>query len=131
MNIAILHLEASALLAGGADSAAVARRIVGDRLRDWGLTGAVEDARTVTSELVTNAVVHAGGPAGLWVGVLGDQMRIEVADSSAVMLGADTAWGMGLTIVDRLSLSWGARPHADGKVVWSELGLAAGSWPAA
>ena len=40
-------------------SVATARRFVGETLRSWGVDE-VDDAMLLTSELVTNAIVHAG-----------------------------------------------------------------------
>jgi NAD+ kinase len=37
-----------------------ARRFVGSRLEEWGMPKAVDVAVLLTSEVVTNAVVHAG-----------------------------------------------------------------------
>ncbi|MFB7575494.1 ATP-binding protein [Streptomyces sp. NPDC056165] len=39
----------------------MARRVTAARLRYCGLTGLVDDATLIVSELVTNAIVHSGG----------------------------------------------------------------------
>jgi serine/threonine-protein kinase RsbW len=88
-----------------------------------------EDAETVTSELVTNAIEHAGAP----------QFNLEVmhlADSGAVAVivtdlspqppvkrdpGIDAERGRGLHIVDALSASWGWRTEERGKAVYAIL----------
>src|SRR6476661_7914678 len=44
-------------------SVATARAFVRDTLQGWGFSEVVDDAVVLTSELVTNAVVHAGTAA--------------------------------------------------------------------
>lgn len=44
-------------------SVATARSFVRDTLQGWGFADIVDDAVVLTSELVTNAVVHAGTSA--------------------------------------------------------------------
>lgn len=41
-------------------SVATARAFVRDTLQGWGYSDVVDDAVVLTSELVTNAIVHAG-----------------------------------------------------------------------
>jgi anti-sigma regulatory factor (Ser/Thr protein kinase) len=88
-----------------------------------------EDAETVTSELVTNAIEHAGAP----------QFNLEVmhlAGSGAVAVivtdlspdppvkrdpAANAEHGRGLHIVDALSASWGWRTEERGKAMYAIL----------
>ncbi|WP_328899901.1 ATP-binding protein [Streptomyces sp. NBC_00441] len=68
----------------------------------------VADALLVTSELVTNAVLHGGGVTGFAAGLTGDGLRITVSDASsdlpAVEAGAvGWAGGYGWTLVCRLA----------------------------
>jgi anti-sigma regulatory factor (Ser/Thr protein kinase) len=86
--------------------------------------------RLLVSELVTNAVRHAGARGGEKIGVFVQSsdatIRIEVRDHGigfelpqpAPVPGADG--GYGLLIVDRLSSRWGIE-HNDESVVWCEL----------
>jgi anti-sigma regulatory factor (Ser/Thr protein kinase) len=85
----------------------------------------LEDARLLTSELVTNAVVHGRGAIGLAALLDEDRLMIEVTDEGdgferAVReRGLDAVGGNGLNIVDRLASRWGI--HAGSSHVWFEL----------
>jgi anti-sigma regulatory factor (Ser/Thr protein kinase) len=85
-------------------------------------------AQVVTSELVTNAVVHGGTDVDVTVWTTEDRaVRIEVADGSrqcdlqAVSQPPDALSGRGLFLVAQLSERWGVVPKGDGKVVWATL----------
>jgi len=101
-----------------------ARHELSARLAVWGC-GRVSDSLVVFSELVTNAVVHAGGARRIVVVHEGRTLRFEVHDdthSIPAVRGSDRApGGFGLRIVAQLSDSWGFEQSATGKVVWSNL----------
>jgi anti-sigma regulatory factor (Ser/Thr protein kinase) len=106
-----------------------ARRFVGEVLRDHGLeTGEViEAAALLTSELVTNAVLHAAGTINIDVDLDLTAVRVEVADCSEEppaprdAAPEDTS-GRGLHLVQAMARAWGVeRERQDGKVVWFEL----------
>ncbi|MCW2566075.1 MAG: hypothetical protein JWN54_172 [Mycobacterium sp.] len=80
------------------------------------------------SELVTNAVTHAGSEVHLVIGRGGHYavLRVEVADFSAEppRLGGfdlDALSGRGLALVEALADRWGVETHNSGKRVWFEL----------
>jgi anti-sigma regulatory factor (Ser/Thr protein kinase) len=104
---------------------AAARRFVVGALRAGGVP--VDDAiPLVVSELVTNAVLHAGSSARVDVRVANDGVRVEVHDSTTELPtvrdpGPYTVTGRGLMLVEALSDRWGADPTADGKVAWFEV----------
>ncbi|GAU67117.1 hypothetical protein SSP35_04_01980 [Streptomyces sp. NBRC 110611] len=85
-----------------------------------------EVATLLTSELVTNALVHADGGAVVTARV-GDRLRVEVRDwapgrpqvGPATMEGTS---GRGLMLVRALADAWGIRAEGFGKCVWFELG---------
>ena len=92
--------------------------------------GCLEDIRLLVSELVTNAVRHAGGPAGgqvqLDVTVEPPRVRVEVADPGA---GFDPEprddemtrpGGWGLYLVDRIADRWGVVRNTMNRV-WFEV----------
>jgi hypothetical protein len=92
-----------------------------------------EDVLLVVSELVTNACLHAGGPAELWIGCDNKVLRIEVSDRGAGSPAPRTPHragrpgGHGMFIVQRLCLDWGVvrTPGTAGKTVWAEVGAPA------
>lgn len=81
----------------------------------------------LTSELVTNAVIHAGGAPEVVVHLGDGVVRVEVYDDEAsppMLRRPDTtaASGRGIAIVDELAETWGVEPiRDDGKRVWFEV----------
>ena len=61
-------------------SVASARAFVRDTLQGWGFSEVVDDAVVLASELVTNAVVHAGTSAEVLCLLHDHSVRVEVAD---------------------------------------------------
>lgn len=108
------------------------------RARHWVaafLAGVPEELRQtaalLTSELVTNAVLHTATDVTVTAEVAPDAVRVEVADGSTELptvkdYGADAATGRGLTVLDSLADQWGTRIDDLGKVVWFELGALPG-----
>jgi anti-sigma regulatory factor (Ser/Thr protein kinase) len=105
-------------------SAAEARRFVAEVLVGILTPADIDFVVLLTSELVTNAVVHTGSPVDLVVrGVLNGGVQIEASDAGhgmpAVQAGAlDSEAGRGMDIVAALSEGWGVTPRAHGKTVW-------------
>jgi len=93
---------------------------------DWALGNAYDDAALVVTELVTNAVRHAGTPCRITVTLDGDGLRIAVRDQgplpAALVDARDLrSGGTGLRVVTTLAQHWGVVPHADGKTVWARF----------
>jgi PAS domain S-box-containing protein len=115
-------------------SVATARSFVRDTLQGWGFADIVDDAVVLTSELVTNAVVHAGTSADVLCLRSEDGVRIEVADrypereiplqSSPVNMGSpDREGGRGLQLCAALAGHWGVEYTPTHKQVWFQLDL--------
>jgi anti-sigma regulatory factor (Ser/Thr protein kinase) len=89
----------------------------------------LEIALLITSELVTNAVLHGAGQIQLSVACEGDLLEVDVTDggSSAVRFRDATdplaESGRGLEVVNALADRWGVRSlqEAPGKVVWFQM----------
>ncbi|WP_181799382.1 ATP-binding protein [Kitasatospora acidiphila] len=102
-----------------------ARHRLRDHLTSLGLDP--DDACLVLSELVGNALLHAGDTAAVAWRLVGDRLHIGVADAAALSLpvvqGSCTReGGRGLLLVDQLAESWGVRPLGTlGKETWCDL----------
>ncbi|MET9502661.1 ATP-binding protein [Streptomyces sp. NPDC006622] len=115
---------------GRADLRAVpeTRRALRELLRHWGRPGQSETAELLTSELVTNALVHTDQDAVLTATVGPDGLRVEVRDfvpgrpRPRKPDGDEGTHGRGLVLVQAFADAWGVRTHGIGKVVWFELG---------
>jgi anti-sigma regulatory factor (Ser/Thr protein kinase) len=114
-----------------APSVGAARRFVAAALRRHAaLPEMIDTACLLTSELVTNALVHAGSRVDLSVTVANHGVHVEVGDSSRVTaeprsIGSEAVAGRGLHIVEAMSSRWGSTVIGDGKRVWFELDGAA------
>ena len=121
---------ASTDLPAHALSARRARRFVLAALEALGVRApAIEEvAELLTSEVVTNAVLHAGSGVRVLVEGIPGGVRISVTDTDpqipALRPPADQAEsGRGLHLVDTLADRWGVAPVPTGKSVWFELAV--------
>jgi anti-sigma regulatory factor (Ser/Thr protein kinase) len=129
-------------------AAAAARRFVRDTLGSWDLTGngdgwdgrgaLVDDAVLLTSELVTNAVLHAGTPVQVTCRLLGDgpdrSLEIAVLDRCPAQLrpdlphtageAAERTNGRGLQLPSELASAWGVTYAREAKAVWFRMDIA-------
>ena len=101
----------------------VARRSVEGWLDERGCCS-VDDAVLVLSELVTNAMVHAGAGCTIEVQHSNSRVRLEVRDGSprapiVVAVPPCDVGGRGLHLVDVITEAWGWEHTADGKRVWA------------
>ncbi len=108
-------------------SVGLARSLVRESL--VGFDGDARDvALLLTSELVTNAILHARTPVQLGVLVDGDRALVCVADRlpesptlSARAHSHDRPGGRGLALVEDLADTWGTTTYRGGKTVWFVL----------
>ena len=104
-----------------------ARTSVAELLRAWEAGSDETDiACLLTSEVVSNAVIHAGGEIGLRLTLAPPVLVVEVSDSSPALphrlpLSPESERGRGLFVVEALSRRWGAHRRPGGKVVWFEV----------
>src|SRR4051812_24821584 len=110
----------------GLDDVPRARQYISAALSDSADPDLVDLAQLVTTELVTNALLHGGPPITLRVTCRPGRARVEVTDASPVLPemglgGEDEMTGRGLALIEALAAGWGAAPAGNGKVVWCEL----------
>jgi anti-sigma regulatory factor (Ser/Thr protein kinase) len=122
----VLRPRRIALPAGPA-AAAEARRQVRTAICTWGIPVDPDVAILLTSELVTNAILHeASGTVMLTITCICDQLRVDVHDTSRrapvpVDAAADSETGRGLMLVATLSTDWGYHRTSVGKAVYFTL----------
>jgi anti-sigma regulatory factor (Ser/Thr protein kinase) len=109
------------LLSPDVDAPAEARRA----LRALPLGDRAVDAMLLTSELVTNAVVHGGLDTDAAIELdaaclPGGAMRIAVRDRGCGFEPGDVAQGLGLQMMDAVTREWGLSRDG-GTCVWFEL----------
>ena len=113
---------------------AAARRFVRETLISWGLSyvdDRVADAVLLASELVTNAIVHAGTPVQLTCRLDGPTVEVSVLDRHPARVipdppsagvDVDRPSGRGLLLPVALSSSWGVTYASAAKMIWFRLG---------
>ncbi len=119
-------MEVNLQLEARPESAGEARRAVASLLGRSQLDELVETTLLLTSEVVTNAILHARTNLVLVVVVEPPRVRVEVSDTAErypEMRGVDEedTSGRGLMLVDMLSTAWGVRAVDGGKCVWFEV----------
>ena len=109
-----------------ATSAGRARALLRRVLAGHDREDALDPAQLAMSEIVTNALVHAGTSMRLRILLAPQGLRVELADGSHRMparrdFGPAAATGRGLLLVEELATRWGAYPVDEGKIVWFEF----------
>jgi len=123
----VLVIEARTLLPGDVSTPAAARRFVRAALESVDADPVViETVALLTTELVTNAIVHVGCKSQLFIRAASGSVRVEVTDPDDRLPAMadpdpDALGGRGLVIVNGLASAWGAERAAGGKTVWFEL----------
>lgn len=109
-------------------SAGRARHFVRSALNNLLDTAQLEIIELLTSELVTNAIMHAGSPPHVYVDIGSTRIRVEVRDQDHARLPVQrpddptATSGRGIAIVASMASDWGfeIEPRT-GKVVWFEI----------
>ncbi|MER8039534.1 SpoIIE family protein phosphatase [Streptomyces hydrogenans] len=130
---AVITARATASFEPVGRSVAAARAFVRDTLQGWGHPELVDDAVVLTSELVTNAVVHAGTAADVLCLRSEGSVRVEVADrypereipvqGGRTIASPDRENGRGLLLCAALADRWGVDYSPTRKHVWFHLDL--------
>ena len=127
--------RASLLLDPRPESVAIARRFLRARCVEWGCADIIEDAQLVLSELVTNALVHAGGSCEVIARLSPGALHLDVLDGGSGTPDPQLPSGLedhgrGLMLVGGLCVAWGIDAAPGGKkLVWAELARPGASGP--
>lgn len=115
------------------ETAGEARAFVRDTLRDWSVKRESDDIILLTSELVTNAVIHAETTLELTLRRLPGAVEVVVADrvperavphagplkvDASPSTDAKRSGGLGLALAGAIATSWGVSYSKDDKAVW-------------
>jgi anti-sigma regulatory factor (Ser/Thr protein kinase) len=119
--------DASTRLVPDAHAPALARRLVRQLCGDAGVDDGVCDMVVLlTSETVTNSVLHGRGAVRVHAETDPDRIRVEVGDSSrraptAATAGDAREQGRGMRLVQECASAWGVDVRLRGKTVWFEV----------
>lgn len=111
-------------------SVTAARRFVHSALEDLADGEVVEVAVLLTSEVVTNAVVHADSAVEVTLRRSAGALQVAVRDQCPRLpvlsppVGLQES-GRGLVLVNEMADVWGTEPTGAGKIVWFQLARAA------
>jgi anti-sigma regulatory factor (Ser/Thr protein kinase) len=137
--------RAELALESDARSAGHARHFLRDQLATWKVDPDVVDgAQLCLSELVTNAIMHAGTTSELMVHLEDGVLTVVVRDVGATARPGVPAtylpvpedddplrvFGRGLTLVDAIADRWGSEQDAYGTTAWFALELDRAGQPA-
>ncbi|MFC0005413.1 ATP-binding SpoIIE family protein phosphatase [Micromonospora siamensis] len=135
-DVAVLAVEHALRPSRSASMEVPAEPTAPSRVRHW-MTGQLTDwqvpeqvigaAVLCTSELTTNALLHAGTAARVAVDLSPERLLVSVADSgtrgTVTRAQTDTlsSRGRGLGLIEELSDAWGTDPTVRGSTVWFEI----------
>jgi anti-sigma regulatory factor (Ser/Thr protein kinase) len=135
-DVAVLAVERAVALSRSATMLVAAeptgpsrvRQWMTTRLREWAVPDPVIGAAILcTSELTTNALLHAGTPAQVRIDLSAERLLVSVADTGTrgsvtrAHTDALSSRGRGLGLIEELSDSWGTDPTVRGSTVWFEM----------
>jgi anti-sigma regulatory factor (Ser/Thr protein kinase) len=122
------RIEVRTILTPHPTSVGAARRFVRDVLKTRRVDdGVVSTVELLTSEVVTNAIVHARSGPQLAVELCDGCVRVAVRDLSPelpvrLLTHLDDTSGRGVVIVEELASAWGVdRERSGAKRVWFEV----------
>jgi anti-anti-sigma regulatory factor len=106
---------------------AAARDLVDQACVRWRLRAVADVAALIATELVANAVQHAGTPMMFAVTRRPTYLHLACCDRSPARPRRDSGdddaepAGRGLLIIESMAMAWGFSPTGDGKVVWATV----------
>jgi anti-anti-sigma factor len=102
---------------------AAARDLTDQACARWQLRDLADAASLIATELVANAIQHAGTPIRFVLTWRSSYLHLACRDRSpaAPRLGGVDEESRGLLIIESIATSWGFTPTLDGKVVWATV----------
>jgi anti-sigma regulatory factor (Ser/Thr protein kinase) len=124
-----VHPSLRAVFPAERPAVARARGFVRETLVAWGADEVIDDAVLLTSELATNAVMHAHTPFEVICRRGDSWVQVEVVDGDPELalpapsrgLDPNRSSGRGLLMPVALAAEWGVSYAADSKTVWFRL----------
>jgi anti-sigma regulatory factor (Ser/Thr protein kinase) len=113
------------------DAAARARGFVASTCRDWGVEHVADAAKLIITELVGNAVLHAGTAVDVTLTRRPRGLHLAVRDGAPDLPHipdidhARAEGGRGLRLVGAYAARWGTLTAPASKIVWADLPLGA------
>lgn len=104
-----------------------ARKFAAEHTSSVGSGDAADVVELLVSELVTNAILHAGTEVTLQLSYDDGVLRVEVRDALPGKgvrrrhFGTAATTGRGLELIEALATEWGVEAGAHGKTVWFTL----------
>lgn len=128
-------LTATLRLEGRPASVPQARRFVVACLGRWSLEHLCETVELLTSEVVSNAVLHARTEIAVTATALGDAVEIRVSDLSPLAPvqrrhSSDATTGRGVQLLEQLATSWEVLVEPAGKTIRFSVQAGADPWAA-
>src|SRR5687768_1509669 len=100
-----------------------ARRFVELAVGDSEEEKTLDILKLLTSEVVTNAILHSGSNIELTLEKVRSSIRVEVTDGTKIFperlpYDPEAIHGRGLPLLDCLAVRWGVHERTQGKAVW-------------
>ena len=126
-------LSAELVLPPDVTSVGLGRKFVRDTVSDWGLENLLDTAVLLTSEVITNSVLHARTQIVLSLRSANGTVSISVHDGSQHLPrprshSVDATTGRGLELLDRLAQEWHVDRESDGKTLTFTVGGGVDPW---
>ena len=135
-DVAVLAVEHAITPSRSATMEVPAEPTAPSRVRQWMTTQltawqvpepVIGAAMLCTSELTTNALLHAGTAARVQIDLSPERLLVSVADTGTrgavtrARTDALSSRGRGLGLIEELSDAWGTDPTVRGSTVWFEM----------
>jgi serine phosphatase RsbU (regulator of sigma subunit)/anti-sigma regulatory factor (Ser/Thr protein kinase) len=121
------HRTAERVLPADVTAPRLARRWVRETLSEWGVEHRLDDVQAALTEVVTNAVLHAGTASRVGLRHGDGRLFVDVADTGrdgdaeVQAVEPEATRGRGLALVAEVTDAWGSQRTTTGQRVWFEV----------